>query len=274
MSRPFEAGDRNDRQFGGHGQLRNAGADRLGCSWRLPPVGCGCGLIVIVMRPMHLAAGLAVVVVVSVVAGCAGNSPNAGPSQTQAGAVTPAPVSCATGGGSAGTCVVGDTGSGGGKVFYVNENNPTGSRYMEAVVAGMTPAWSDTNGGPGYKWCGGAAGERNKVTTSDAIGAGKVNTDNMVAACKSGAANRVRAYTGGLGAGSWSLPSKDELNALYAQRATVGGFAAANVRDSTTYWSSSQIAPGTVWSQGFIVGNQNSDSVVFSSNRVRPVRAF
>jgi len=112
--------------------------------------------------------------------------------------------------------VVGDTGPGGGTVFYVDETAGDGSRYMEAVVAGTTPAWDDTNGGSYYQWCVGT-GQTNNVTTGTAIGSGTTNTDNMVAACTSGAANSVRAYTGGgLLAGSWSLPSLDELNALDA----------------------------------------------------------
>ncbi len=178
---------------------------------------------------------------------------------------------CVTGGGSANTCTVGNTGPGGGKVFYVNEANSTGSRYMEAVVAGMTPAWDDTNAGSYYQWCVGT-GQTTNVTTGTAIGTGKVNTDNMVAAgvCTSGTANSVRAYTGGgLAAGSWSLPSLDELNAL--DISGVGGLTALS------YWSSSQLDANFAWFQnvgsGGGSGVQGAGSKVFAS-LVRPVRAF
>ncbi len=185
------------------------------------------------------------------------------------------PVSCAAGGGAANTCVVGNTGPGGGKVFYVNEANPTGSRYMEAVVAGMTPAWDDTNASAfytnasvSYIWCVGT-GQASNVTTNTAIGTGKVNTDNMVAACTSGAANSVRAYIGGgLAAGSWSLPSKDELNELYKQRWAVGSPHLVGL-----YWASSQDSVDAAWSQDFGNGDPSHVSKAFPRS-VRPVRDF
>ncbi len=180
-------------------------------------------------------------------------------------------VSCAAGGGAANTCTVGNTGPGGGKVFYVNEANSTGSRYMEAVVAGMTPAWDDTNAVSYYQWCVGT-GQTTNVTTGTAIGTGKVNTDNMVAAgvCTSGTANSVRAYTGGgLAAGSWSLPSIEELNAL--DISGVGGLTALS------YWSSSQFDANLAWFQnvgsGGGYGVQGAGSKV-NASLVRPVRAF
>ncbi len=170
-------------------------------------------------------------------------------------------ISCATGGGAAGTCVVGDTGPGGGKVFYVNPSNATGSRYMEAAPN----TWNGGAADPTIAWC-------SKTTTSlgsfgARIGTGKANTDLMVAtgACTSGAANSIRAYTGG--GVSWFLPSIDELNALYSQRTVVGGFAA------DYYWSSSQYGSDKAWGQGFASGSQEKGRKLFPS-RVRPVRAF
>ncbi len=173
-------------------------------------------------------------------------------------------ASCATGGGASGTCALGSTGPGGGKVFYVNESNSTGSRYMEAAPN----TWSGGSSDRVLAWCS-RTSTSIAGTFGTAIGSGKVNTDNMVAsgACTSGAATSVRAYTGGFGAGTWSLPSKAELNALYTQKATVGGFAAAS------YWSSSQFNAHNAWAQNFIRGFQDS---FFKTNdlRVRPVRAF
>ena len=83
----------------------------------------------------------------------------------------PTPNPCATGDGKPNTCTVGDIGPGGGKIFYVDEAKPTGSRYMEAIVAGMTPAWDDTNADSDYQWCVGT-GQSTNVTTGTAIGAG------------------------------------------------------------------------------------------------------
>ena len=102
------------------------------------------------------------------------------------------------------------------------EGNANGSRFMEAVVAETTPEWDDLNDGKGYKWCVGV-GARTKVSTSNKIGSGQTNTDNMVKNCTSGAANSVRAYRGGgLTAGRWSLPSKDELTQTMKVRGVFG----------------------------------------------------
>ncbi len=186
-------------------------------------------------------------------------------------------TSCATGGGAANTCALGNTGPGGGKVFYVNNAAATGSRYMEAVVAGMTPAWDDNNGGLRYPWCVGF-GKMNNVITGTAIGAYLVNTNNMVAACTYGAANSVRAYTGGgLPAGSWSLPSLNELNAL--DISGVGGLWA-----NMPYWSSTQHNVASTqndvpwaWSQNVGYGGGSAHQGFGSKDSdlfVRPVRAF
>ena len=166
-------------------------------------------------------------------------------------------VTCATGGGAALTCVVGNTGPGGGKVFYVNEANATGARYLEAAPN----TWSGGAADPGIAWCD----VQTAITTLTAIGTGRTNTDNMVAGCASGAANSVRTYTGG--GVSWFLPSQDELNQLYTERTVVGGFAAA------FYWSSSQNDALSAWLQSFGSGLQAIDDKIYTRD-VRPVRAF
>ncbi len=174
---------------------------------------------------------------------------------------TPDPVvTCATGGGAAGTCVVGDTGPGGGKVFYVNwaKAGTTGSRYMEAAAN----TWSGASADPNIVWC---SNTFTSGTFSEAIGAGESNTDTMVAKCSSGAANSVRAYTGG--GVSWFLPSLYELAELYTQRTVVGGFAA------DFYWSSSRLSPDWAPILDFDNGNLDWGSNEFAA-LVRPVRAF
>ena len=139
------------------------------------------------------------------------------------------PVTCAKGG----TCVLGDTGTGGGTVFHVDEGAAPGSRYIEAAPN----TWNGDSADPAIAWCSNTttliAG-----TFGTAIGTGKTNTDNMIApgACTSGAANIVRAYSGG--GVEWSLPSQDELIALDVwsfQNSNAGGLV-----DDFYYWSSSQ----------------------------------
>jgi hypothetical protein len=87
---------------------------------------------------------------------------------------------CAEGAGAANSCIVGNTGPGGGIVFYVNEANATGSRYMEAAT-------SDLSGT--YAWgvdptTQGACGNLD-IVTGTAIGDGKANTNliTTTAAC-------------------------------------------------------------------------------------------
>jgi len=173
-------------------------------------------------------------------------------------------VPCSDGGGAAGTCVVGDTGPGGGKVFYVNPISTPGSNYMEAAPN----TWNGGLADPTIPWCSNTS-TLISGTFGTAIGDGAANTDNMVAngACVSGAANSVRAYTGGLGVGTWSLPSKDELNELYINRASVGGFTAGE------YWSSSQTEVIYAWVRNFSTSASylNTKGNTFY---VRPVRAF
>ncbi len=167
--------------------------------------------------------------------------------------VQPVPVACGA---------VGGTGPGGGKIFYVDMTRPSGSQCFEAAPN----TWEGGSEDPYIEWC-------NNTSTSitgtfgTGIGTGKANTDNMVAGCTSGAANRVRAYNGG--SVMWSLPSKDELNALYAQRTTVGGF-----DESIFYWSSSQDDAIRAWGQSFGGLVNQSELDKSSVQVVRPVRAF
>jgi hypothetical protein len=192
-------------------------------------------------------------------------------------------LTCATGG----TCDVGDTGPGGGKVFYVSATNftSTGSdcntacKYLEAAPTGwgngITVAEGETTGSstvdPFLKWCSDTTNLRN-ATTRTAIGDGRPNTTssaNGVPTCTTGAIFHAELYAGN-GKTDWHLPSKDELNQLFINRATVGGFFAGNYR------SSSEMLAFAAWGQSFHV-NQAGQQFGFqkgSSIAVRVVRAF
>jgi hypothetical protein len=178
-----------------------------------------------------------------------------------------ATLTCAQGG----TCAIGDTGPGGGKVFYVQTATATAPwRYMEAAPN----TWSGGVGDPTMKWCSVVdnevatlnTGEQTSVQTSQAIGSGFRNTKMMLGTCTFGAANMTAAYNGG-GKSNWFLPSKDELNQLYLAEGSVGGFA------DGYYWSSSEdgvaVANYTDFDGGFQgwLGKLNT-------TYVRPVRAF
>ena len=124
--------------------------------------------------------------------------------------------------------------------------------------------------GNGYYYCTGP-GQSSVIPNASGtlIGTGYPNTSAMLTMCNSGdAADRVRGYTGG-GMTDWSLPSQDELNALYyyGGRNAIGGFAAS------FYWSSSEYNNYNAWLQSFNNGyhpNTEKDS----TNGVRPTRAF
>jgi hypothetical protein len=179
---------------------------------------------------------------------------------------------CATGG----ICNVGDTGPGGGIVFYKAVSafacGPTRSNscnYLEAAPA----TWSGGNDSAiSISWSGnttqsvGSSG--GDTATATAIGWGYRNT--LAAVAQSSTANRVitkaRAFNGG-GLSDWFVPSKDELAQLYASRALVPGL------KSGSYWSSSEISATNVWEQDFSNGNQWSNGKS-GGDAVRPIRAF
>jgi hypothetical protein len=189
--------------------------------------------------------------------------------------VTLAALTCAAGG----TCNVGDTGPGGGKIFYKATTpfacGPTRSAsctYLEAAPTSGTTSWTDAV----YEWSGNTTVQIGATAEGTAIGTGYANTLAIVGQASGGdtanrAATKARAYGGPNNLSDWFLPSKDELNRLYLQQATVGGFVASS------YWSSteddSDNAADSAWFQYFNIDNQNI-SRKDSPNFVRPVRAF
>jgi hypothetical protein len=183
-----------------------------------------------------------------------------------------------------GTYNVGDTGPGGGIVFYVHQNGTFASpgsdcgsncKYLEAAP-------SDFIGGGDidvFEWCSDTESKFGVSATE--IGAGMANTTTADAVCTSGAIQIAADYSNN-GKTDWHLPSKDELNELYkyayqlparTSRATRPGFLA------DFYWSSSEApalcacADTDAWGQNFSTGNQNF-TIKAVTLRVRPVRAF
>ncbi len=197
-------------------------------------------------------------------------------------------------------CEIGDTGPGGGIVFYDAGSRQKWGRYLEAPgkrVAKPTPqppqkptpdysswqvpasvewahltrvipmaTWKDKT----RQWCPeDAPGYDTYLPTGTAIGTGRANTQIVIAACGADtAAGLAASYRGG-GEDDWFLPSRDELGELYRQRKEVGGLA------DDFFWSSSQLDDDAyyAWFQYFDGGNQDYDDEDFDY-RVRPVRAF
>ena len=166
-----------------------------------------------------------------------------------------------------GECGVGDTGPGGGVVFYDAGSVQPWGRYLEAAPAG----WSGTSEDPDTYWCD----EDIDIAKANSgiIGVGRNNTLQIRAVCSSGAANLANAYAGG-GKTDWFLPSKDELNELYKQREIVGGFVLRPGTDRYPYYySSSQHSSDSAWYQHFD-GFAQYDAPKAFKLLVRPVRAF
>jgi len=175
---------------------------------------------------------------------------------------------CATGG----ICQVGDTGPGGGIIFYKAVSafvcGPTRAatcNYLESAPANWT---GNVNGDTGtvVSWSGNTT--QAIATTQTAIGWGYKNT--LSAVTQDNTPNKVitlaRAYTGG-GLTDWFVPSKDELNQLYTQKTLVGGF------KGSSYWSSSEFSATNVYEQDFSNGNSWNNGKS-GADTLRPIRAF
>jgi hypothetical protein len=198
---------------------------------------------------------------------------------------------CATGG----TCVVGDTGPGGGVVFYVQAAGgtfPCGAtltstcRYLEAAPTTGTNSWTDAT----YVWSGNTSVAIGVTARGVEIGTGFKNTQAIVTDDNTAdrAGTIARAYRGPNNLSDWYLPSKDELNQmckwqrgqLWVSDATIcnntgtlNSGRGASGFSSGYYWSSSEFDATTAWSQYFELGDQN-DNTKHTTYYVRPVRAF
>jgi hypothetical protein len=188
-------------------------------------------------------------------------------------------LTCADGG----VCAVGETGPGGGVVFYVQAAGGTFTcgatltstcRYLEAAPANWL---TGTIGDPLRTWATdneagvGIGNQATAVTGArgTAIGSGYKNSLAVVAqtgnAAATSAAVLSRAYEGNSKT-DWYLPTKNELNELFLERARVG-------ITTGDYWSSSESNDDTSWLQRFTDGS----TVVPAKGDlafVRPVRAF
>jgi hypothetical protein len=175
-----------------------------------------------------------------------------------------------------GACIVGETGPGGGVVFYAAGSTfaSPGSACNTAGVDGISTckyleaAPSDQSSG--VAWCSNTTSALG--TTGLAIGTGMANTTTAAdTTCTTGAIQIAADYTTNYNnnyKADWHLPSRDEWRELYIQRATVGGFL------TDDYWSSSESSASTAWFQRFSDSKQYSRFKTYNTHGVRPVRAF
>lgn len=162
---------------------------------------------------------------------------------------------------------VGETGPGGGIVFYDAGGERPWGRYLEVAPSD----WFKPSGDPVFEWCDKLLPP---TATGTALGDGAANTAAMVGSCSTGAGVAAHGYRGG-GLSDWYLPSKDELAALYDVYETLINNGTGGIWLSGFYWSSSLSAEdGDPWSQSFGVwGEQRTWSNDFATS-VRPIRAF
>jgi hypothetical protein len=147
---------------------------------------------------------------------------------------------------------LGDTGPGGGIIFYDAGSTLSWGRYMEIAPnnwqgSGNEQApWKGTN--PQYN---GASG-----TTSTAIGTGYTNTVTNYSwnqnSIQENAHKLCRDYTGG-GKTAWFLPSLDELTQVYTRRALIPGIRTSSGYSYTGYWSS------TEWNADYALNRRFND---------------
>jgi len=217
------------------------------------------------------------------IAACGGSSENSSTESTAAGRTKNAALTCAQGG----TCAVGDTGPGGGIVFYIATANftsgaPCGTacRALEAAPAGWITSPSGqancTTAGtstvdPKCEWSGNTTTAIGSTARGTAIGTGFANTSAITKqnSTQGKAATVAKAYQGG-GKTDWFLPSRDELSQMSGKFMPDGD-----------YWSSTEYAITdltgqsliTVWAQYITLGSQPNAKKA-SALYVRPVRAF
>ena len=142
------------------------------------------------------------------------------------------------------TYAIGDTGPGGGKVFYGDGTTQSWGRYIEANVSSVSvqnrQAWASS------------AYYLTSVNTSTDIGTGLANTNAILSvdlnasthttaasgALVGTAPYQARNFNGG-GKSDWFLPNYNELYQLWIRRSTLGlSF------QSVSYWGSNQTDSG------------------------------
>lgn len=166
---------------------------------------------------------------------------------------------------------VGDTGPGGGIIFFVDRYNEySGFTYLEVAPVGTEVQRTWATGG---NWTAQVSG-----ADSRALGGGYQNTIDIVTQAGNVAATCAAAYCADLvsgGQSDWYLPSWAEIkmvNDIVHLGLSVGGFL-FSMSGEYYYWSSTERSATEAWSADFHYGYQ-SNGPKNQTYYVRPVRRF
>lgn len=163
---------------------------------------------------------------------------------------------------------IGDKGPAGGVIFFADTEDEFATfDFLEVAPAG----WSGEKSDPTASWCDDLGKE---LTGADAteIGTGQSNTkvlEQSGPTCGAKSAGQLAlAYNGGK-KDDWFLPSKGELDLLYANTKLLK----VSELNDAVYWSSSSSNEFRAWGQLFTSGIAGTNFRT-SSFAVRPIRSF
>jgi len=162
----------------------------------------------------------------------------------------------------------------GGVVFWVDETGQHGLVCAKEDLSSTTRWYAGTYGNTQAKGDGPYAGKANtSIIISAQVAIGDDGSTYAARAC-----NELQITEGGKTYGDWYLPSKDELNKMYQNKATINATATAvaiggSVFVNNAYWSSTEYDDDVAWRQFFFNGSQFY-SAKSSTFTVRAVRAF
>lgn len=149
----------------------------------------------------------------------------------------------------------------GGIIAYIFVSGDSG--YVSGQTHGLIATTS--NQSTGSQWgCSGTS----IAGTSTTLGTGLANTTAIVNGCTS--STSAAALCNNLSSGGysdWYLPSYNELNKLYSNKTSIGGFS------SVSYWSSTQSGATTSYSINFSTGT-GTVSIKTTLMYVRAIRKF
>ncbi|GHV50565.1 hypothetical protein AGMMS49579_04350 [Spirochaetia bacterium] len=167
--------------------------------------------------------------------------------------------------------VIGDTGPGGGKIFYYSKEGFTVGTVKDGVYKGGTYHYLEAapaDSGTTLKWTNYYS--YNHGTTGHDIGTGYANTAAILAVDNAAPAARACKNANFGGKNDWYLPNEYEMRMMLVNKAAIGGFTDA------WYWSSTQARASNFYS-AYATHLSGSGETTFDTNYtlcVRAIRAF